>query len=188
MNLLGTQTIETKRLVLRKLVIADAEDIFTNWASLEDTTHYLPWGPSKSIEQVKVRLQNWINLYADNTFFQWGIELKSSKELIGIINLHEVDVNNQSAETSYILAKKYWNKGFMTEALQAVLNFGFENIGLNRISAEYFGGNISSEKVMVKNNLKYEGVAKEKYLKKGISYDAIQYALTKKEWENMKLK
>ena len=76
----------------------------------------------------------------------------------------------------------------MTEALQVVLNFGFENIGLNRISSEYFGGNISSEKVMVKNNLKYEGIAKEKYLKKGHFYDAIQYALTKKEGENMKLK
>ncbi|MFD3158009.1 GNAT family N-acetyltransferase [Haloimpatiens sp. FM7330] len=183
MNLLGTQIIETKRIVLRKLVIEDAENIFKNWASLEETMKYLPWEPSKSIEQVKVRLQNWINLYSNNTFFQWGIELKSSKELIGIINLHEVDVNNQSAETSYILAKKYWNKGFMTEALQAVLNFGFEDIGLNRINAEYYDGNISSEKVMLKNNLQYEGVAKEKYLKKGKFYNAIQYALTKKEWE-----
>lgn len=187
MNLIGTRQIETKRLVLRTFKLTDAEDMFINWASLKETMKYLPWEPSKSVEDVRARIKSWIDLYDDDTFFQWAIELKSSKELIGVINLHEVDVNNHSAETSYILARKHWNKGLMTEALQAVLRFGFEDVGLNRISAEFFKGNISSEKVMIKNNLKYEGLSKEKYFKNDKYIDALLYALTKKGWIKEKL-
>lgn len=79
-------------------------------------------------------------LYKENTFFQWGIELKENKEIIGFINLHNVDESNFSAETTYILSPKYWSKGIMTEAVKAVLEFGFKSIGLNRISADFFFG------------------------------------------------
>jgi ribosomal-protein-alanine N-acetyltransferase len=127
-----------------------------------------------------------MELYKENTFYQWGIELKKNKEIIGFINLHNIDEDNFSAETTYILSPKFWNKGIMTEAVRAVLEFGFESIGLNRISADFYSGNDYSQKVMLKNNMIYEGTFREKYFKPGKFYDSIQYAILKKDWKQKK--
>ena len=114
------------------------------------------------------------------------IKLKENEEVIGFINLHNIDENNLSAETTYILSPRFWNKGIMTEAVEAVLEFGFEGIGLNRISADFFSGNDYSEKVMLKNNMSYEGAFREMYYKHGKFYDSIQYAILKKDWKQIK--
>lgn len=74
----------------------------------------------------------------------------------------------------------------MTESVRAVLKFGFENIGLNRISADFFSGNDYSQKVMLKNNMIYEGTFREKYFKSGKFYNSIQYAVLKKDWKQKK--
>jgi len=186
MMLIGTQTIETERLLLRKYTLSDSEDMYNNWAKCEECFKYLPWKPCASIDEVKGRIKRWIESYKENTFYQWGIELKKGKEIIGFINLHNVDEDNFSAETTYILSPKFWNKGIMTEAVRAVLEFGFENIGLNRISADFFSGNDYSQKVMLKNNMIYEGTFREKYFNSGKFYDSIQYAVLKKDWKQKK--
>jgi len=183
MRLNGTQTIETVRLILRKYTLDDAEAMYNNWGRYEECFEYLPWESCASINEAEERIKKWIELYKDNTFYQWCIELKESKESIGLINLHNIDEDNLSSETTYILSPKYWNKGIMTEALRAVLEYGFEVMGLNRISADYFSGNEGSQKVMIKNIMKYEGTFSERYCKSGVFYDSIQYAVLKKDWE-----
>lgn len=183
MKLFGTQTIETDRVILRKYSLNDAEDMYNNWAKYEECFIYLPWEPCVSIYEAKERISRWMELYKENTFYQWSIELKENKEVIGFINLHNIDENNLSAETTYILSPRFWNKGIMTEAVSAVLEFGFEGIGLNRISADFFSGNDYSEKVMLKNNMSYEGTFRERYYKHGKFYDSIQYAILKKDWK-----
>jgi ribosomal-protein-alanine N-acetyltransferase len=183
MKLNGTQTIETKRLLLRKYNLDDAEDMYNNWAKYEECFKFLPWEPCVSINEAEIRIKRWMELYKDNTFYQWGIELKENKEIIGFINLHNVDEDNFSAETTYILSPKHWNKGIMTEAVRAVVRFGFENIGLNRISADFYSGNDYSQKVMLKSNMRCEGTFQERYFKSGKFYDSIQYAILKKDWK-----
>ncbi|MDF2948078.1 MAG: ribosomal-protein-alanine acetyltransferase [Sedimentibacter sp.] len=183
MNLIGTQTIETKRLLLRKYTLKDSEDMYDNWAKYEECFKFLPWKPCISINETEERIKKWMELYKENTFYQWGIELKENKKIIGFINLHNVDMDNFSAETTYILSPNYWNRGIMTEAVRAVLGFGFETIGLNRISADFYSGNDYSRKVMLKNNMVYEGTFREKYFKSGRFYDSIQYAVLKKDWK-----
>ncbi|MDF2949372.1 MAG: ribosomal-protein-alanine acetyltransferase [Sedimentibacter sp.] len=183
MELIGTQTIETERLLLRKYTLNDAEDMYNNWAKYEDCFKYLPWEPCVSTHEAEERIKKWIELYKENTFYQWGIELIENKEIIGFINLHNIDEDNYSAETTYILSPKFWNKGIMTEAVNAVLKFGFECLGLNRISAEFYSGNDNSQKVMLKINMTYEGTLRERYFKSGSFYDSIQYSVFKKDWE-----
>lgn len=182
MELIGTKTIETERLLLRKYTINDSGDMYNNWAKHEDCFKFLPWEPCISIHEAENRINKWLELYKENTFYQWGIELKRNKEVIGFINLHNVDEYNFSAETTYILSPKFWNEGIMTEAVRAVFKFGFERIGLNRISADYFSGNDISQKVMLKSNMSYEGTFKERYFKSDRFYDSIQYAILKKDW------
>lgn len=183
MKLNGTQTIETERLLLRKYTLDDAEDMYNNWAKYEECFKYLPWNPCITVYEAEERISRWLELYKENTFFQWGIELKRNGEIIGLINLHNVEKDNSSAETTYILSPSYWNKGIMTEAVRAVLKFGFESIGLNRISADFFSGNDCSQKIMLKNNMRYEGTFQERYFKSGKFYDSIQYAILKKDWQ-----
>lgn len=186
MKLSGTQIIETERLLLRKYTLNDSEDMYNNWAKYEECFKFLPWKPCATINDVEERIKRWMELYKENTFYQWGIELKENREIIGFINLHNLDKDNFSAETTYILSPKYWNKGITTEAVRAVLEFGFESIGLNRISADFYSGNDYSQKVMHKNNMIYEGTFREKYFKSGRFFDSIQYAILKKDWKRKK--
>lgn len=186
MKLFGTQAIETDKVILRKYSLNDAENMYNNWAKYEECFKYLPWKPCVSINEAEERINRWLELYKENTFFQWGIELKENKEVIGFINLHNIDEDNLSAETTYILSPKFWNKGIMTEVVRTVLEFGFESIGLNRISADFFSGNDYSKRVMIKNNMRYEGTFREKYYKSGRFYDSIQYAVLKKDWKQIK--
>ena len=81
------------------------------------------------------------------------------------------------ADTSYMLSPKYWGQGIMTEVLQAILNYAFNEIELNRVQAEVFDGNIVSEKVLIKCGMRLEGIARQKYYKNGEFIDTAQYAI-----------
>ncbi|MFZ2539680.1 MAG: GNAT family protein [Oscillospiraceae bacterium] len=178
---LGTKELDTSRLILRKFRNIDYIAMFNNWAKLEECTKYFPWNPATDIEMIKIRVESWVSNYED-LFFQWGIELKETQELVGAINLHNVDATCNSAETSYILAPKYWNNGFMTEALSRVLKYAFKELELNRVCADYFLPNEASARVLKKNHMSYEGTSREKYYKNGEYIDSVQYAILKSDW------
>lgn len=177
MNYLGTVLLETERLILRRINENDYMAMFHNWASREECSRFLPWPPAKDSEAYKARVSSWIENYEDKLYFQWVIEMKATQEVIGIINLHNVDEVCQSAETSYILTPGYWGKGIMTEALKCVLKFAFQALELNRVQADVFSGNAASEKVLKKCGMQLEGIEKEKYCKDGTFFDSIQYGI-----------
>lgn len=157
------------------------ECIIYNWACLEECSRYFPWSACADVAVYKNRVALWVDNYSDDLYFNWLIERKESKEVIGIINLHNVDEDSQSAETSYILAPKYWGQGIMTEALKCVLRYAFDEVRLNRVEADIFAGNIASEKVLTKCGMQREGISREKYCKDGAFIDSIQYAILAKE-------
>lgn len=181
MNCLVTQTLETKRLILRKIKAEDYKQMYENWACREECSRFFPWSAATDIEVYKNRVLTWVDSYKDDFYFNWLIELKEPKEAIGIINLHDVDTEHRSAETSYILAPEHWGKGLMTEALKCVLRYAFEALELNRVGADVFEGNVASEKVLEKCGFQREGIAKEKYEKDGMYFDATLYGAFRKE-------
>ncbi len=177
---MATERIETDRLVLRRFVPEDYKAMY-EWAKLEEVSRYFPWNPMNEIEQAKEKMQTWVNRYEDDNYYHWGIELKSSMELIGTINLR-VDGENNNAETSYLLLPQYWNAGLMTEVLQAVLQFGFDRVGLHRIAAEVFEGNVASEKVLLKCGLRKEGTLRDLYQKNEVYIDSTYYSILYSEF------
>lgn len=183
MQQLGTRTLEAERIVLRKIAIGDCETMFQNWASLEECSRFFPWSCVKNMDAYKKKVASWVASYENGLYFNWVIEFKSSKEVIGIINLHNIDETNHSAETSYILCPRYWGKGIMTEALKRVLQYAFEEIGINRVQADVFQGNYASDKVLLKCGMRKEGVARKQYYKEGAYIDATQYAILREEWK-----
>lgn len=176
----GTKTLETDRLVLRRIRESDCEAMFHNWAEKEECSRYFPWNPVRDINTYQRKVLFWIAQYEDPSYFQWVIENKNSGELIGIINLHDVDEVRNIAETSYILSPSCWGQGIMTEALQCVLQFAFEEAALERVRADVFEGNAASERVLQKCGMVREGILKGKYLKNGKSIDAVLYEVSRK--------
>ena len=103
--------IETERLVLRPVTLDDAEAMF-EYASDKETTRYT-FPTNQSLEETK---NNIAQFYLANPLGRWGIELKSSGEFIGTIDLHKLDTILKKAAIGYIINQKYWNQGLTTEA------------------------------------------------------------------------
>ena len=137
----------TERLVLRKLRKEDAESIFNNWASNPEVTKYVTWNAHTSIEQTKQILDIWLKEYQNPKTVRLGITLKDSDELIGAIDV--VDYIDGNPEIGYCLSRKYWNKGYMTEACGAMMNYLF-NIGYKTVVIEADENNVGSNKVIEK--------------------------------------
>lgn len=111
------------------------------------------------------------------SIFSGLLSKKADHALIGIINLGRVDEANALAETNYMLAPVCWGQGIMTEVLCAVLQYAFDEVGLNRVQAEVFDGNAASARVLEKCGMRFEGVARQRYYKHGHFIDTAQYAI-----------
>ena len=159
MKHLGTKTIETRRLVLRKFTLSDAEPMYRNWASDPEVTRYLLWPAHESEEETKGILKGWIAAYEKPEKYEWCIELKEIGEAIGSIGVVMVNEKVQSMEVGYCLSCDYWHKGIMSEALSAVVEYLTNEVGARRIQARCDTRNPYSAKVMEKCGLKYEGTA-----------------------------
>ncbi len=142
----------TKRLNLRPITMNDCEQIFSCWASDKEVTKYLTWHAHKNIETTKNIVSNWISQYKNNNCYRWGIELKKTNNLIGMIDV--VNHINNNPVIGYVLGKAYWNNGYMTEALKAVLDRLFCD-GYSRILIEADEKNIGSNCVIRKNGFKF---------------------------------
>lgn len=144
--------IETNRLFLREVNIDDASAIFNNWASDKEVTKYLTWNYHKNIETTKEILNIWVNEYKIKKVFRYGIVLKQTNELIGMIDVPGYDDGNP--HIGYCLSRKYWNNGYMSEALGKFIEILFNN-GFKKLLIEACEDNIASNKVIQKCGFKF---------------------------------
>lgn len=118
------------------------------------------------MEIYKEKVHKWADNYESDTYFHWVIEWKENHDLIGTINLGNVEESCFMSDTCYMLSPQYWGQGIMTEVLQAVLKYAFDEIELNRVQAEVFDGNVASVHVLTKCGMRFEGIARQKYYKR----------------------
>lgn len=177
----GTQTIETSRLVLRKAVLKDAEPMYRNWASDPEVTKYLTWPPHESIEVTQKVLANWMAEYKKDDYYQWMIVLKETGEPIGSL-MASTAGRAQSAHIGYCIGKAWWHRGIMTEALQAVIEYLFYEVGYHRIEAMHDPNNPNSGRVMRKCGMKYEGTTHASDQNNQGICDADHYAILRSDW------
>jgi ribosomal-protein-alanine N-acetyltransferase len=174
--------IETGRLRLRKLSMRDAGDVF-EYASVEEVAEHVTWEYHRNLSDSVHYLRFITKQYEDGFPAPWGIVHKDLGKLIGTIGYHVWSLQSRYGEVGYALSKDFWNKGYVTEAFNAVIRFGFENMGLNRIEATCKMLNYASEKVMIKCGLNYEGIMKQKLFAKGEYHDLKLYSIVKQDWE-----
>lgn len=109
---------------------------------------------------------------------RWGIALPEAPDvLIGTCGFHAYDQTNHTAEIGYDLAEEYQRKGYMSEALEGIIEYGFSVLQLHRISAVVSIDNVPSEKLLEKLGFKREGILRDKHFFRGKYYDHTLYSL-----------
>jgi ribosomal-protein-alanine N-acetyltransferase len=135
-------------------------------------------------EQEGQKLLDWFSSrFNEGLGIRWGIALKGKSKIIGTIGFNNYTKKHR-ANIGYDLKSSYWNKGYMTEALQAAIEFGFNVLDINRIEAEVMQGNVISERLLKKLNFKREGVLRQWMLWNEQYYDMTMYSLLKMEYNN----
>ncbi len=177
----GTKVIETGRLILRKAVIEDAQPMFENWATDPEVTKFLTWPIHSSTEVTKKVLESWVDGYPDAAFYQWMIVLKDLAQPVGTISVVSYDDQAGRMEIGYCIGRPWWHKGIMSEALYAVMEYLFDEVGIVRIEAKHDVNNPRSGAVMQKCGMKYVGIKKEACSNNQGVCDCACYVLMKSE-------
>lgn len=160
----GTKLIETNRLILRKITMDDSNDLFINWGSDTKTNEFLTFKCHESEDITKKMINYWLKKY-ENNGYEWGIELKDTKELIGVISA-DTSYKYSTIEIGYSISSKHWNNGYTTEAIKEIINYLFKECNYKIIEAIIPSDNISSIKVAEKCSMKLEATLKDRYRNK----------------------
>jgi ribosomal-protein-alanine N-acetyltransferase len=173
-------TLETEHLVLRQLTDADAPALFEYYSDPE-FTRFIGFDTHTSLENTR-RFIAWItDIYAQKDSIRWGIQLKESNHLIGTCGLHFWKRDIRCAEVGYHVGRPFWGRGFATEVLRAMVDFGFHRMDLNRIEGRHNDGNDASGRVLEKVGFQKEGLWRQREIKYGKFVDVVQYSLLREE-------
>jgi len=171
-----------KRVSIRPLRFSDASDLYENVKDKEIVTwtvsipHPYPRdGALRFIRKARYNIRK-------RKSYAFGIVLKETGTVIGVVELMTFDWKNKNAEIGYWLGKKHWGEGLMTEAVRLVLKFGFGNLKLHRVYAKLFEENIASAGILEKCGFKLEGRMREERYRYGKWHDALRYGILESEF------
>ena len=172
--------LETERVILRKLQMNDAPSMF-RYFSIDQVTKFYDLTTFTTEKQAEDLIESLLFKYEMREQIRWAIVLKDTEQFIGTCGFHELEEEHWKAEIGYELHPDYWGKGIMTEVINAVVQYGLIEIGLNRIEAIYDTRNISSAKLLEKNGFEVEGILKKRFYKKGQFVDGVIAAIVKED-------
>jgi hypothetical protein len=184
-NHTGTVPLETDRLVLRRTVKSDIDEIFFIQLN-PNIRRYL--GTNRLGDDLE-KNRKYFNeeKYNELNYYRWTIVRKEDNKILGCIYLNIHDEKARTAGIDYWIREDAWGNGYTTEASRKILNFAFDTLNINRIESCGGKDNPGTYKVMEKIGLKYEGERKE-----GIFYyyggleNLVLYGITKEEYKNNK--
>jgi len=174
--------LETDRLILRPFVLADAAAVqrLAGDRAIADTTKTVPHPYADGLAEQWIATHQ--GIFDQGKGVTFAIVLKSDQTLVGAISLMGMTTGHQ-AELGYWIGQAHWGRGFCTEAGRAVLRFGFEVLGLNRIHACHFSRNPASGRVMVNLGMTHEGHRRQHVRKWGKFEDDEIYGILKSDWQ-----
>ena len=171
--------LETERLRLRKPILADAEAIFRTYAQDAEVTKYVSWRAHRAVDETREYLRTCLRSWDDRKAFPWVIEQKKGSRLLGMITAR---VEGQKWELGYVLARVYWRKGFMTEAVKGLIDWALKQPEIYRVWAVCDVNNVASARVMEKAGMQREGILRRWSVHPNVSdepRDSYCYAITK---------
>ncbi len=171
--------IHTERLLLRKIVESDAQEVL-NLRSDEAVMRYIDRKPAANLADAEAFIKIIIDSLNSNTGITWAVTLNENPErLIGSIGYWRIMKENYRAEIGYMLSPAYWQKGIMKEALLEVIKFGFESLNLHSIEANINPDNIASENILISTGFTRDAYFKENFFFDGVFKDTAIYSRLK---------
>ena len=179
-GLFSMPTLETPRLLLRRMTMRDAGDIFA-YSRDEEVARHVLWSAQRDVSEARDYIRFMLRRYRADEPSSWGIVLKSENRLVGTIGYMDYSEDNGSVEVGYSLARRLWNGGYMTEALRRVISYTFDAMDINRIEAQHELTNPASGRVMEKCGMTREGVLRQRLYNKGKYVDVALYAILRSD-------
>jgi ribosomal-protein-alanine N-acetyltransferase len=174
-------TLHTPRLVLRELTADDAEDVFAFRS--DPYAQRFNSVPHTSVADSAALIERLATYYADHEQISWGVALRETDRVMGLFSLIW-NAGHRRAEIGYDLNRAYWGQRLASEALAAVLAFGFDDLGLNRVEAQTIEDNHESTRLLRKFGFHLEGVRRGYSLEDdGTFHGGAIYGLLKGEYE-----
>jgi RimJ/RimL family protein N-acetyltransferase len=175
-------TIDAPRVRLRWLT---GQDVDALYAVFSDRQMMRYWSTSamtdrSEAEALVTKIQDH---FRDKWGYQWGIERKEDRRLLGTCTLFRIDASNGRAELGYGLGSRYWSKGYMREALTALIDYAFGTLGLRRLEADVDPRNESSLRLLGKLGFQREGLLRERWNVGGEIQDTAYFGLLAHEWK-----
>lgn len=163
--------------------MGDAPAIFTGWAQDPEVTRYLTWPPHGSIEETQAFLRDCLAAWEQETRFPYMLTLTENGDVIGMIDPH---VEGPRMGIGYVVARRHWDKGYVTEATRAIVELALQQPSIYRVYAITDVENVASRRVMEKVGMQYEGILRKYILHPNISTtprDIYMYAIIKETTE-----
>ncbi len=149
------KSLKTERLRLRKAKLSDAEVVFREYARDAEVTKYVSWRAHQSVEETREYVRMCLLAWDVGKAFHWVIERREDNQLMGML-IARVDA--EKWELGFVLARRYWNQGYMTEAVKAVLDWALRRGNIHRVWAVCDIDNLASARVMEKAGMEREGI------------------------------
>ncbi|MFS0782091.1 GNAT family N-acetyltransferase [Bacillus sp. 1P06AnD] len=176
--------LETERLQLVELddsYIQSYFDIMSN----EEVTRYYGMDPLQTQADAENIIHSFADAFKKRSAIRWGLVLKDSSDLIGTIGLNALQLKSKKANVGYEIHPFYWRRGLMKEAMQAIMAFSFEGLGLVRLGAVTFIQNEASNQLLMKAGFQQEGVLRSYLFQNERNHDAFSFSLLHNEWRHL---
>lgn len=173
--------LETERLVLREVQMRDAADILIFRGDPVVQRFNSP--VFRSVEEVQSLIKELRDEYKAQEGIAWGVTPRDHGRVIGLFGFHYWSKHHRRAETGYDMARAYWGRGIASEALRAIISFGFERMNLHRIYANTIADNHESVRMLERLGFQREGTRRESsWEDDGTFHDSAMYGLLRREF------
>jgi ribosomal-protein-alanine N-acetyltransferase len=175
--------LTTHRLRLRQIRQDDAEAFFAIFSD-EEAMRYYGQAPHRTLDKTREWITEIETGYAERRTIRWGVTFADRDEIIGSCSFHHFASHWRCVETGYDLNRAYWGRGVMTEAMSAVLTYGFTTLEMHRIEAVIDILNVRSKALLERLGFTYEGNLRQRYYMEGNFEDEYYFGLLKHEWHS----
>jgi [ribosomal protein S5]-alanine N-acetyltransferase len=173
--------LTTNRLQLRQIQLTDAEALFATFSD-EEVMEFYGHLPHRSVDDSYELIQQQQTWYAQREGIRWGITYKDEERVIGSCGFFLFDEGFHRAETGYELNRTFWRQGIMTEAMAAILTYGFAELGFHRIEAVVDEVNERSKGLLQKLGFTHEGTLRQRFSFRDRFWDEHYFGLLRDEW------
>ncbi|WP_342505780.1 GNAT family N-acetyltransferase [Sporosarcina sp. FSL K6-2383] len=174
-------TLLTTRLRLTEAQVEHAPAIFEILSNPE-VVRYYGMDPFQELAQAENIVQHFKNNFDIKKGMRWAIINNQSNRFVGTIGLNNLAIGMKKAEVGFEIHPDFWRSGITSEALQAVLDYAFEELDLQRIGAVTFPANEASIGLLKKQGFMEEGKLRSYLFQNGQSHDALVFSLLREEW------